>query len=217
MMLGSLELEKRIGLGKSDPEKGIQIVPTPQSLGGKVGPSASVDLRLGRWFLVLQQSRTSVIDLGKERTAEEFEFREGRMFHVPFGERFVVHPGRFVLASTLEWVSVPESLGGYITGKSTIGRRGLIIETAAGLHPNFSGCITLELANCGEVPIALVPGMEICQVFFHTLEGGASKGSTKVGGRRKPTFGPYKLDALTKKSQERASEAPILPFSHEAH
>lgn len=105
---------------------------------------------------------------------------EGRMFYVPFGSTFIVHPGRFVLAATLEWVRVPETLGGFITGKSTIGRRGLIIETAAGLHPCFSGCITLELANSGEVPIALVPGMRICQVFFHKLTAASPQAASRV-------------------------------------
>jgi dCTP deaminase len=91
-------------------------------------------------------------------------------------------------------------LRGHITGRSSIGRRGLVIETAAGLHPNFSGCITLELANCGEVPVAVVPGMRICQVFFHELAGASTSSSTNFGGRRRPTFGPYTLDAFVAKA-----------------
>jgi dCTP deaminase len=196
MMLGAEELNGRIRLGMSDPTNGILIVPTPASTGGTLSETASVDLRLGRWFLSIQQTKTSVINLGQARSSEEFEAAEGRMFYVPFGSTFVVHPGRFVLAATLEWVRVPETLGGFITGKSTIGRRGLIIETAAGLHPCFSGCITLELANSGEVPIALVPGMRICQVFFHKLTAASPQAQTQLGGCRKPSFGPYKLDKL---------------------
>ena len=57
------------------------------------------------------------------------------MFYVPFGSNFIVHPGRFVLGSTLEWVRVPETLGGFITGKSTISKRGLVIETGGGATP----------------------------------------------------------------------------------
>jgi dCTP deaminase len=119
---------------------------------------------------------------------------------VPFGRPFVIHPGRFVLAATLEWVKVPESLGGYITGRSSLGRRGLIIETAAGLHPCFSGCIALEITNCGEVPIALVPGMRICQVFFFRLSRRSPDNETSFGGRRRPTFGDYKPDRLVESS-----------------
>src|SRR5690606_19225974 len=105
------------------------IVPRPDKTGGEPRISSSVDLRLGRWFMAIQQTRTTSIDLASAREAEEFEASEGRMNYVPFGRRFVVHPGRFVLAATLEWVQVPESLGGYITGRSSLGRRGLIIET----------------------------------------------------------------------------------------
>ncbi|WP_363316890.1 dCTP deaminase [Chelatococcus sp.] len=171
--------------------------------------AASVDLRLGRWFLAIQQSRTSQINLSQTRDADHFEAEEGRMYYVPFGERFVVHPGRFVLAATLEWIRVPPTLGGYITGKSTTGRRGLVIETAAGLHPGFSGCITLELSNCGEVPIALVPGMRICQIFFHEVRGSSGNNKTSVGGRRKPTFGPYVLDSFVRRAMERKDSTAL--------
>lgn len=89
---------------------------------------------------------------------------------VSFGDRFVLHPNSFVLGSTLEWIRVPVNMGGYVTGKSSWGRRGLIIETAAGIHPGFTGCLTLELTNVGEVPIALYPAFFICQVFFHAIQ-----------------------------------------------
>lgn len=95
---------------------------------------------------------------------------------------------------------MPPSIGGHITGKSSVGRRGLVIETAAGLHPLFSGCITLELSNCGEVPVALVPGMPICQVFFHELSGAEGDSKTTFGGRRRPTFGPYNLDTFVERA-----------------
>ncbi len=135
-MLGRLEIMRRL---RSDCPKSerILIVPSPETWETNPVGNASVDLRLGRWFLTVQQSKTSEIDLRKSRSAEEFEASEGKMFYVPFGEKFVVHPGRFVLGATLEWLTVPETLGGLITGKSTVGRRGLVIETAAGLHPCF--------------------------------------------------------------------------------
>jgi dCTP deaminase len=196
-MIGSERLKQLIASASNGSDSGLLIVPNPNDEAITSG-GASIDLRLGRWFLSIQQSKTNVIDLGKEQSIDEFEAREARTYYVPFGEKFVVHPGRFVLASTLEWVRMPTNLGGMITGKSTVGRRGLVIETAAGLHPGFSGCITLELANCGEVPIALAPGMRICQIFFHEVVGGARENRTSVGGRRKPTFGPYKMDNLLK-------------------
>jgi deoxycytidine triphosphate deaminase len=140
------------------------------------------------------------------RNAHEFEASEGKMHYVPFGRQFVIHPGRFVLGITLEWVRVPETLGGYITGKSSMGRTGLIIETAAGLHPCFSGCIALEISNCGEVPIALIPGMRICQVFFHRVSRRSPHHTTSFGGRRRPTFGNYKPDDIVARSMPMARD-----------
>ena len=85
-----------------------------------------------------------------------------------------------------------------------MGRTGLIIETAAGLHPCFSGCIALEISNCGEVPIALSPGMRICQVFFHKVSLRSPNQTTSFGGRRKPTFGNYKPDDLVLRALDRS-------------
>jgi dCTP deaminase len=73
MMLDAVELNRRIRLGMADPTNGILIVPAPESTGGTLSEAASVDLRLGRWFLSIQQSKTSVIDLGQARSSEEFE------------------------------------------------------------------------------------------------------------------------------------------------
>lgn len=200
MMLGTSDIWDRIDAGQTDDTNGILIVPSPTRLGASVRQSNSVDLRLGRWFLAFQQMRTSTIDLSVKRTSEELEASEGRSHYVPFGESFIVHPGRFVLGITLEWIRVPSTVGGYITGKSSLGRRGLIIETAAGLHPGFSGCMALELSNVGEVPIALFPGMRICQIFFHKVSRRSPENSTSFGGRRKPTLGDYSPDPLVAKS-----------------
>jgi dCTP deaminase len=201
MMLGTEDLWERIEAGGSDPVNGVHIVPTPNKDSIQKGRANSVDLRLGRWFLAMQQTRTTGIDLRDAYDSEDFEARIGKMTFVSFGQPFVIHPGRFVVAATLEWVKVPETLGGYITGRSSLGRRGLIIETAAGLHPCFSGCIALEITNCGEVPIALVPGMRICQVFFFRLSRRSPDDQTSFGGRRRPTFGDYKPDELVRRSR----------------
>ncbi len=90
---------------------------------------------------------------------------------VPFGNPFILHPSKFVLGISLEWVNLPSYLAGYVTGKSSWARRGLIIETAAGIHPGFSGCIALEMTNIGEIPIKIVPATEIGQLFLHHADG----------------------------------------------
>jgi deoxycytidine triphosphate deaminase len=77
-----------------------------------------------------------------------------------------LHPGQFVLGETLEWIRLPKNLVAFVIGKSTWGRDGLIIATAIGVHPNFSGILTLEISNVGEIPIYLYPGLAIAQLFL---------------------------------------------------
>src|SRR3546814_13637367 len=103
---------------------------------------------------------------------------------MPFGSNYVLHPGRFVLGVTLEWLRLPASLSGYVTGKSSLGRHGLVIETAAGIHPQFSGCLTLELATVGEVPLEIYPGMPICQIFLHRTQAGEEREPDRFSGRK---------------------------------
>lgn len=176
-----------------NPDKGIGCCPTPLEVSEtQIGP-ASLDVRLGRWFLVVQQSKRETIDLTKNDSAGMEEI-DGKYFYVPIGDRFIIHPGRFVLGSTLEWLRFPNNIGGYITGKSSLGRRGLVIETAAGVQPGFCGTLTLEIANVGEVPITVTPGMRIAQVFFHELRGEEKDVPSRYSGRRRPIFGRYEVD-----------------------
>ena len=75
-----------------------------------------------------------------------------------------------MLGETLEWVHLPKDLVAFVIGKSTWGRDGLIIATAIGVHPNFSGILTLEISNVGEIPIYLYPGLAIAQLFLASVE-----------------------------------------------
>ena len=104
-----------------------------------------------------------------------------------------------MLGVTLEWVRFPTNLAAYVIGKSSWGRRGLIIATAAGVHPGFTGCLTLELSNVGEIPIAINPGIPICQLFLHkTTQTDLVDKSTFVG-LRQPALGKVELDEISRK------------------
>ena len=116
---------------------------------------------------------------------------------IRFDDSYVLHPNRFVLGSTLEWIRIPTRCAGSIVGKSSLGRHGLIIETAPVVHPGFTGCLTLELANVGEVPIALRPGMEIAQLQVGRAEG-AGAGAGHFKGHRRPTLGTVSKDTAQK-------------------
>ncbi len=192
-MLSAERIRDLLSKAEAHPEKGIGCCPSPLGISETQIGAASLDVRLGRWFLVIQQSRRSIIDLTRPDPAGIEEI-DGKYYYVPFDQSFIVHPGRFVLGATLEWLRFPDNVGGYITGKSSLGRRGLVIETAAGVQPGFSGTLTLEIANVGEVPIAVTPGMRIAQLFFHELRGEEGESPSRYSGRRKPIFGRYEID-----------------------
>lgn len=171
--------------------------PTPDLKQLRESGAASLDLRLGTWFVTLPQTRFTHLDLLDELSPSDTDAsRLAKCHYVPFHQRFILHPKEFVLAATLEWLRMPNELAGYVVGRSSWGRRGLIIATAAGVHPGFTGCLTLELSNVGEVPLALVPGITICQIFLHKVES-HSHGTTDRSaflGARKPILGSIKRD-----------------------
>jgi len=100
----------------------------------------------------------------------------------------------------LEWIRLPKNLTAYVIGKSSWGRRGLIIATATGVHPGFKGCLTLEITNVGEIPIAIKPGTEICQIFIQEIHetGTDIVAKSQFVGSRKPRFGDIKLDDIAR-------------------
>lgn len=89
---------------------------------------------------------------------------------VPFGEQLWLHPRHFILAATLEYLALPDDLSANVVGRSSWGRLGLIVATAVFVHPGFRGCLTLELVNDGDSPIALAPGARIAQLTLQRLE-----------------------------------------------
>ena len=124
---------------------------------------ASVDLKLGKEFKI--QNNTQKGFVGLEEPQEDL-LRE-----VDVGKEgeFVLQPGKFVLARTKEYISVPGDITAFIEGRSSIGRKGLFVENAGWVDPGFEGTITLELLNAGNLPIKLKPGVRICQVVFAEL------------------------------------------------
>jgi dCTP deaminase len=210
----------------------LLIAPLPNLDELRQSGSAAVDLRLGTWFMELRGSRMALLTYrddrphdnvrssvigradptsapARQRSKDEVSIsntqqRLTRMRYVRFGDDYILHPRAFVLASTLEWLRIPSNLAGYVVGRSSWGRRGLIIATATGVHPGFKGCLTLELTNAGEIPIAISPGLTICQLFFHTVLAGKSQKDakhvdrSKFVGVRRPALGDVEPDELAK-------------------
>ncbi|MCW2594306.1 MAG: dCTP deaminase, dUMP-forming [Jatrophihabitans sp.] len=153
---------------------------------GLVQPS-SVDVRLDRFFRVFNNSRYTHIDPSIQQD-------DLTALVEPDGEEpFVLHPGEFVLGSTLEIVTLPDDLAGRLEGKSSLGRLGLLTHSTAGfIDPGFNGHITLELSNVANLPIMLWPGMKIGQLCLFRLSSPAehSYGSAVYGSRYQGQRGP---------------------------
>lgn len=149
-------------------------VDSPEHLGivpldGKLLEAASLDVRLGNWFVVMRRTRLSQVRLG-DKSQEELLKTVGREeIFVQNGSPFLIHPGDLVLGSTLEFVAIPNDLMAFVEGKSRLGRLGLIVATASQVGPGFHGVVVLELANAGTVPLELIPGRAIAQLVFQKM------------------------------------------------
>ncbi len=126
---------------------------------------SSVDVRVDRLFRVFRNSRYPFIDV-KEPMEDLTELVEVADDEQPF----ILHPGEFVLGSTLERIRLPDDLVARLEGKSSLGRLGLLIHSTAGfIDPGWDGHVTLELSNVANLPITLYVGMKIGQLSFVQL------------------------------------------------
>ena len=151
-----------------------------------VQPS-SIDVRLDRWFRVFANHRYTHID----PAAAQDDLTE--LVEAAGEEPFVLHPGEFVLGSTLEVVTLADDLAARLEGKSSLGRLGLLTHSTAGfIDPGFSGHVTLELSNVANLPIMLYPGMKIGQICVLPLSSPAENpyGSARYGSRYQGQRGP---------------------------
>ncbi|HKF32112.1 MAG TPA: dCTP deaminase [Jatrophihabitantaceae bacterium] len=148
---------------------------------------SSVDVRLDRYFRVFNNTQYTHIDPGLQQD-------ELTSLIEPKGDDpFVLHPGEFVLGSTLEVVTLPDDLAGRLEGKSSLGRLGLLTHSTAGfIDPGFTGHLTLELSNVANLPIMLWPGMKIGQLCLFRLSSAARNpyGSAAAGSRYQGQRGP---------------------------
>ena len=129
---------------------------------------AAVDLRLGPDFIVFKHSATTAFDPLAEDEPDPRTMQE--RVHKDWGERFILHPGELVLAATLEYIVVPENVAAQVLTRSSYGRLGLLTATAVQVQPGSRGCITLELVNQGETPIALSPAARVAQLMLWFLD-----------------------------------------------
>lgn len=164
MILSDRDLAQRIKSG----DIGIDPLDDPDL---QIQP-ASIDLRLGKRFVVYQLPHVPCIDSRDPRSVDGYT----QEIVIEEGEGFVLHPGEFALGSTYERIRVPADLVARVEGRSSIGRIAVVVHATAGfIDPGFEGEITLELANLGRCGVKLYPGMRISQVVFHTMTSPAER------------------------------------------
>lgn len=125
---------------------------------------ASVDCRLGEDFLVVEDRQMQIIDLNSEIVYRRIK-----------GQSITIPPHSFLLATTMEYVRLPNNLTAFVEGRSSIGRIGLFIQNAGWVDPGFEGQITLELYNANSLPIRLEAGRRICQLVFCSMDQAAGR------------------------------------------
>lgn len=128
-MLGSPQIIEELRLGNAGDQGYMSAVPIPDF--SKID-GASIDLHLGRWFSLPKQSRGTHYSFEEEHSPKEEHSPAmnfiSKEYFAEFGGRFILHPARFVLAITLEWIRLPKNRAAYVTGKSNIGRRGSLLR-----------------------------------------------------------------------------------------
>ncbi len=155
--------------------------------------SCSIDLRLGNVFRVFEHSKKPYIDPAKKDYSNEITQEIILKDH----EQFIMQPGDFVLAVTLEKITLSDDLMGRLEGRSSLGRLGIVVHsTASVFEPGWDGKCVLELGNLGRMAVALTVGMRVCAMTFEELSSKAEI--------------PYSKKAHAKyKIQESLSESKI--------
>lgn len=150
--------------------------------------ASSLDLRLGKFFKIYEHSKHAILDPSKPETFKDVT----RLIEVEDGKPFIVQPGEFILGVTFEKIKIGDHLVARVEGRSSLGRLGIIIHSTAGfVDAGFEGTITLEITNINRMPVALHPGMRVCQLAFETMSSAADvpyhrKHSSKYQGQMLP-------------------------------
>lgn len=169
MKLSDKDLKTALQNGK------IKIIPEPAE--NKI-KGISIDLRLDNRFRVFNEHAAPFIDLSGESSEVQdlLDKVMGNEIIIAEGEAFFLHPGELALATTFESIHVPDDLVGWLDGRSSLARLGLMVHvTAHRIDPGWEGQIVLEIFNSGKLPLALRPGMDICAINFEMLSSPAEK------------------------------------------
>jgi len=182
MILSDKDIRKKIDNGE------IEVTSADKKHLDNINAS-SLDLRLGRFFKLFNHSQRAMLD---PLDANSFIDSTKLVEIKNHGDPFIVQPGEFILGVTMEKIKIPNDLVARVEGRSSLGRLGIIIHSTAGfIDAGFEGTITLEITNINRMPVALYPGMRVCQLAFEQMSSEASvpyakKHSSKYQGQEMP-------------------------------
>lgn len=159
-----------------------KLIVTPLLSEDQIGPG-SIDVRLGSSIIVPRRTFVASHDVTDEAQIQQVERRLYDRVRLKYHSAFILHPNQLILAVTLEYLSIPPSLFCQVASRSSWGRLGLVVATASVVQPGFKGCLTLELANLSDSPIALYPGLLVGQLIFQQVVAGEVN-PEMVGGDR---------------------------------
>lgn len=165
MILSDRDIHARI-------QRGDIVVTSPENDHLTNVHASSMDMRLGRFFKIYDHARFPVLDPMRPECFDGVT----RLMELPEDGRtpFIVQPGEFVLGVTLEKIKIADDLVARVEGRSSLGRLGIIIHSTAGfVDAGFEGTITLEITNINRMPVALYPGMRVCQLAFELMSSPA--------------------------------------------
>jgi len=190
MILSDKDILEKIKKGE------IKIDPFDKSC---VQPS-TVDLHLGGEVRVFDSWQTGVVDVcQKVDVSRVVKIKK---------EGFIIHPGEFLLGSTVEKIALPNNIAAKLEGRSSLGRLGLVVHATAGyVDPGFSGWLTFELSNLSRLPIRVYPGMKIAQICFFQMSSpvlhpyGAKGLGSKYQGQKGPTASRVWMDFRNERSK----------------
>lgn len=164
---------------------------------GQIQP-ASVDIRLGNTFIVVDDTPSGIITMNSQIAYKTIT-----------ADRYLLLPGQFVLATTMEYIELPDDLTAFVEGRSSLGRMGLFIQNAGWVDPGFHGEITLELFNANRCAIELQSGRRVGQLVFAKMDAAAQNPYRgKYQGQKGATGSRVFLDADAMKAQEAQKAEP---------
>lgn len=193
MILSDRDIRRYLESGK------IVIAPSPD-LEDTLG-SCSIDFHLGNTFKIFNHSKYPFID-PRDTSVSTTEIMKD--ITVANGDSFIMRPGEFCLATTVEHLEIANDLLGRLEGRSSLGRIGIIVHsTAARFDPGWVGVPVLELGNIGVLPVALYPGMKICSFTFEEL---SSPSENPYAKKKNAKYANQKNPDASRISQEMSKE-----------